>query len=145
LNESVTQRIKDSKVERFKMPDNHPTLFEQIGGEQMIVEVVDDFYDRVLADPELKPFFKNTSMEKLRYMQQEFFSAALDGPITYTGKPLSHVHHGRGITKHHFTLFVNHLLDTLRHYEISDQDITDIISRISTYADEITGDISSAG
>jgi hemoglobin len=127
------------------MPDNHPTLFERIGGEQMIVEVVDDFYDRVLADPELKPFFKNTSMEKLRCMQQEFFSAALDGSITYTGKPLSHVHHGRGITKHHFTLFVNHLLDTLRHYEINDQDITDIIRRISTYADEITGDISSAG
>ena len=111
----------------------------------MIAEVVDDFYERILADPELKPFFRNTSIDKLRSMQREFFSAALDGPNTYTGKPLSHVHHGRGITKHHFTLFVNHLLDTLQHYEINDQDITDIISRISTYANEITGDISSAG
>ena len=127
------------------MPNNHPTLFERIGGEQMIAEVVDDFYARVLADPELKPFFRNTSIDKLRSMQREFFGAALDGPITYTGKPLSHVHHGRGITKHHFTLFVNHLLDTLRDRGISDQDVTDIISRISTYADEITGDISSAG
>ncbi len=145
MNESVTQKIKDSEVERFKMPNNHLTLFERIGGEQMIVEVVDDFYDRVLADPELKPFFTNTSMDKLRRMQREFFSAALDGPITYTGKPLSQVHHGRGITKHHFTLFVNHLLDTLRDRGINDQDITDIISRISTYANEITGDISSAG
>jgi hypothetical protein len=53
LNESVTQKIKDSEVERFKMPNNHPTLFERIGGKQMIAEVVDDFYDRVLADPEL--------------------------------------------------------------------------------------------
>ena len=124
------------------MPNNNPTLFERIGGKQMIAGVVDDFYDRVLADPELNPFFKNTSMDKLRCMQQEFFSAALDGPITYTGKPLSHVHHGRGITKHHFALFVNHLLDTLRYYGINDQDVTDIISRINTYADEITGDIS---
>ena len=145
MNESVKQRIKDSEVERFKMPNNHQTLFERIGGEQMIAEVLDDFYDRVLADPELKPFFRNTSIDKLRSMQREFFGAALDGPITYTGKPLSHVHHGRGITKHHLTLFVNHLLDTLRDRGISDQDVTDIISRISTYADEITGDISSAG
>jgi hemoglobin len=145
LNESVKQRIKDSEVERFKMPNNHQTLFERIGGEQMIAEVVDDFYARVLADPELKPFFRNTSIDKLRSMQREFFGAALDGPITYTGKPLSHVHHGRGITKHHFSLFVNHLLDTLRDRRISDQDVTDIINRISTYANEITGDISSAG
>jgi hemoglobin len=145
LNESVTQKIKDSEVERFKMPNNHPTLFERIGGKQMIAEVVDDFYDRVLADPELKPFFRNSSIDKLRSMQREFFGAALDGPITYTGKPLSHVHHGRGITKHHFTLFVNHLLDTLRDRGINDQDVTDIINRISTYADEITGEISSAG
>jgi hemoglobin len=145
LNKSVKQRIKDSEVERFKMPNNHPTLFERIGGEQMIAEVLDDFYDRVLADPELKPFFRNTSIDKLRSMQREFFGAALDGPITYTGKPLSHVHHGRGITKHHFTLFVNHLLDTLRDRGINDQDVTDIINRISTYANEITGDISSAG
>jgi hemoglobin len=41
------------------MSNNHPTLFERIGGEQKIAEVVDDFYDRVLADPELKPFFRN--------------------------------------------------------------------------------------
>jgi len=127
------------------MPNNHPTLFERVGGEQMIAEVVDDFYDRVLADPELKPFFRNSSIDKLRSMQREFFGAALDGPVTYTGKPLSHVHHGRGITKHHFTLFVNHLLDTLRDRGINDQDVTDIISRIRIYADEITGDISSAG
>jgi hemoglobin len=145
LNESVTQKIKDSEIERYKMPYNHPTLFERIGSGQMIAEVVDDFYGRVMADPELKPFFRNTSMDKLRRMQREFFSAALYGPITYTGKPLSHVHHGRGITKHHFTLFVNHLLDTLRDRGINEQDITDVISRISTYADEITGDISSAG
>ena len=127
------------------MSKNHITLFERIGGEQMIAEVIDEFYDRVLADPDLKPFFRNTSMDKLRRMQREFFSAALDGPTTYTGKPLSHVHHGRGITKHHFTLYVNHLLDTLRYRGINDQDVTDIISRISTYANEITGDISSAG
>lgn len=127
------------------MSKNNLTLFERIGGKQMIADVVDDFYDRVLADSELKPFFKNTSMDKLRCMQQEFFSAALDGPITYTGKPLSHVHHGRGITKHHFTLFVNHLLETLRDYGINDQDVTNIISRINIYADEITGDISPAG
>jgi hemoglobin len=78
-------------------------------------------------------------------MQREFFSAALDGPITYSGRPLSHVHHGRGITKHHFSLYVGHLIDTLQDQGINDQDAQEIIGRINTYADEITGDVGSAG
>jgi len=128
-----------------EIPEKQQTLFERIGGEQVISELIHEFYDRVLADPELKPFFKHTSIDKLSRMQREFFSAALDGPITYTGRPLSHVHHGRGITKHHFALYVNHLLDTLRDCGINDQDVADIIGRINTYADEITGDTGHAG
>jgi len=127
------------------MLDKCQTLFAQIGGEKTITELIDDFYDRVLANPELKPFFKNIAMDKLRRMQSEFFSAALDGPITYTGKPLSYVHHGRGITKRHFALYVDHLIDTLRDHGITDQDVQDIIGRINTYADEITGDVGSVG
>ena len=127
------------------MLDKRLTLYARIGGEKTIAELIDDFYDRVLADPELNLFFKNTSMDKLRRMQREFFSAALDGPITYTGKPLSHVHHGRGITKHHFALYVGHLIDTLRDRGLNDQDVQDIIGRINTYSDEITGDVGSVG
>ena len=127
------------------MPEKQQTLFERVGGEQVIAELIDEFYDRVLVDPELKPFFKDTSVDKLRRMQREFFNAALDGPITYTGRPLSHVHHGRGITKHHLAIYVDHLIDTLRGRGINDQDVQDIISRISTYASEITGDLGSVG
>jgi hemoglobin len=123
---------------RIKMHDKQQTLFERVGGEQTISDLIHKFYDCVLADPELKPFFKNTSMDKLRRMQREFFSAALDGPTTYSGRPLSHVHHGRGITKHHFALYVGHLIDTLQDQGINDQDV-------QTYADEITGDVGSAG
>jgi len=127
------------------MHENQQTLFERVGGKQAIAELVDKFYDRVVADPELRPFFKNVSMDKIRRMQREFFSAALDGPIIYTGRPLGYVHHGRGITKHHFSLYVGHLIHTLQGCALKEQDVQDIISRISTYADEITGDAASGG
>ena len=127
------------------MNDKQQTLFERVGGEQAISDLIHEFYDRVLADLELKPFFKDVSVDKLRRMQREFFSAALDGPISYTGRPLSHVHHGRGITKHHFALYVGHLIDTLQDHGINEQDEQEIIGRISNYADEITGDVGSAG
>jgi hemoglobin len=84
-------------------------------------------------------------MGKFRRMLREFFSAALDGPITYTGRPLSYVHYGKDISKHHFVLYVGHLIDTLQYHGLNDQDVQDIIDRINTYADEISGDVGSAG
>jgi hemoglobin len=127
------------------MADNPQTLYEIIGGQEVIAQLIHHFYDRVLADPALKPFFEHASMDKIRHMQRQFFSAALDGPITYTGKPLSHVHHGRGITRQHFSLYVGHLLETLEGLEINETDVQDIIGRINTYAGEITGDAGSLG
>ena len=127
------------------MINKQQTLYERVGGDQAIAELIHKFYDRVVADPELKPFFKNASMEKIRRMQREFFSAALDGPSTYTGKPLGYVHHGRGITKHHFALYVGHLIQALEKLKINEQDVQDVISRINTYADEITGTAGSMG
>jgi hemoglobin len=119
-----------------------PTLFERVGGERGIAALVDSFYARVLADPELAPFFAATSMDRLRTMQRAFFSAALDGPFVFAGRPLATVHYGRGIRPPHLRLFVDHLIETLRAFEIDEEDVLAIDARIATYADEITGDTS---
>jgi len=99
----------------------------------------------VLADPELSGFFAQSSMDKLRLMQREFFSAALDGPVHYTGMPLAQAHAGRHIGSRHFSRFVGHLLATLESLELSDRDIRDMIERIKTYHNEIVGTVGTAG
>ena len=115
------------------------TLFDRIGGEEGVKRLVSDFYDRVLDDPELEPFFETTPMEKLRAMQYEFFATALDGPVAYSGQPLHYVHQGRGITSRHLTRFMNHLIATIKHVNIDEQERMEMIGRISTYADSIIG------
>lgn len=116
-----------------------PTLYDKLGGETGIESLVISFYVRVLADPELAPFFRHTSVEKLHSMQREFFAMALGGPITYSGRPLAHVHHGRGITTHHFSRFVEHLVATLEELGVEDAEAEEVIDRINSYANEITG------
>lgn len=116
-----------------------PTLYERLGGESAINALVVSFYVRVMKDPELAPFFRNTSIEKLHAMQREFFAMALGGPIAYSGRPLAHAHHGKGITIQHFARFVGHLVETLAELEISNADADEVIDRINGYANEITG------
>ena len=115
-------------------------LFEQAGGLEGIESLVDSFYQRVLADEELAPFFAKVPMEKLRRMQTEFFSAALGGPVVYTGRPIREVHAGLGITKHHLQLFVGHLLETIREMKLDENAINAVYSRIAIYADDLTGE-----
>jgi hemoglobin len=123
-------------------PENQATtLFDRIGGAPAIAALIDEFYTRVLTDPELAPFFSATSMAKLRRMQQEFFAAALDGPIRYSGLSIAATHYGRGIRPRHLRRFVEHLLATLRSRAIDEADAFAIVDRISTYADEVIGTV----
>ena len=115
------------------------TLYERLGGEAKMATIIDRFYDRVLADPELEPYFRETSMEALRRMQTEFFGMALDGPQTYTGLSLYRAHSGRGITARHFSRFVSHLIETLKEFGATAKDINAVVSRISIHSDDIVG------
>jgi hemoglobin len=115
------------------------TLYERIGGADVLSRVIDDFYGRVTRDPDLSPFFRKTSMDKLRRMQHEFLGAALDGPQQYTGLSLAHVHSGLGITVHHFNRFTQHLLETLRDMGVDEKDIEQVISRINLHVHDIVG------
>lgn len=116
-----------------------PSLYERIGGEEAIAQLIPAFYARVLADPELAPFFKHTTLDKLHAMQMQFFAMATGGPVQYTGRPLAHAHHGRGITKHHFGLFSQHLVETLLDVGVTRAEADEVIETINTYANEITG------
>lgn len=121
------------------MSQNPLSLYERIGGETTISALIPAFYERVLQDPELAPFFTHAPLDKLHAMQREFFSMATGGPITYSGRPLAHVHQGMKIKAHQFAKFANHLLDTLKSLGTSDDEAQEVIDRINSYVNEITG------
>ena len=50
------------------------TLYDKLGGQQAIEQVVDDFYKLVLADDSVNHFFAHTDMEKQRRHQTAFIS-----------------------------------------------------------------------
>lgn len=124
-------------------------LFERLGGEIGIERLVGKFYERVLADAKLAPFFAHVPMERLKMMQKEFFSEAVGGPLYYTGRSLRQVHAGRGIRREDLRRFTRHLVATLREAAkdlgISRQELNAIYSRIAIEADRITDDVAESG
>lgn len=119
--------------------DTPESIYERLGGSPGVENMIEAFYARVLADAKLAPFFRDSSMERLKRMQTEFFNRALGGPVLYSGCPVAHTHHGIGITQHHFTLFTHHLLETLRDCGCEDKETDEVIEHVNTFANEITG------
>ncbi len=122
------------------MPEQ--TLYERIGGEEAVANLLFAFYNQVLADPELSPFFTDVPVEKLRRMQGAFFAAALDGPAPYPGRPIREIHDGMGIRPRHLRRFLEHLLSTLDDMDLDEDDRYSVYTRIAMRADDITGESS---
>jgi hemoglobin len=113
------------------------STYELIGGEPALVAVVDDFYERVLGDPQLAPFFAGANMPKLKGRQVEFFAAALGGPRTYRGGTMRQVHAGRGIGQADFDKVAFHLTAALAAAGVPTETIAQIAATITPLADEI--------
>lgn len=89
------------------------TIYDSIGGAAAVRAAVDDFYDRVLADPGLAPFFAQTDLQRLKAHQRSFIAAAIGGPEIFAGRDMATAHAGLGIADAQFDAVVTHLVDTL--------------------------------
>jgi hemoglobin len=113
------------------------SLFEQIGGEPAVNAAVDRFYERVLADPMLAPFFKHVSMQRLKAHQFTFLSQALGGPQQYSGASMSTAHAGLRIEHRHFQAVSVHLVETLRELGVSESIIGEVAAAVTPLANQI--------
>lgn len=112
-------------------------IYDIIGGEAALTAVVDDFYVRVMADPQLAPFFAGVNMNKLKGRQVEFFAAALGGPDVYQGQSMRAAHTGRGISQADFDKVAYHLSSALTGAGVDDDTTARIIGAIAPLSDDI--------
>jgi hemoglobin len=113
------------------------TLYIQIGGEAAINAAVDRFYERVLADPALSPFFKGVSIGRLKAHQFAFLSQALGGPRQYTGASMVEAHARLAIEQKHFDSVAVHLIETLRELCVPEEIIGEVAQAVTPLASQI--------
>ena len=89
------------------------SIYEQLGREQGIATAVEAFYERVVADPQLAPYFAGTDMTTLRRHQAALLVQVTGGPVQYEGRALAQAHAGLDISSADFDRVVDHLAATL--------------------------------
>jgi hemoglobin len=89
------------------------SIYEAIGGRDAVVAAVDNFYGRLLADPELAPLFPGGVGPRHRAYVVTVLGEALGGRERYRGPDLAEAHRDLGISGGHFDLAAAHLAGTL--------------------------------
>jgi hemoglobin len=113
------------------------SLFERLGQEAGIRTAVDDFYVRVLADPQLAPYFEGIDLPRLRRHQTALLSQVTGGPVEYSGRDLGAGHAGLGITPADFDRVVGHLVATLTALGVAPEDIGAVGEALTAHRDDI--------
>lgn len=73
-------------------------LFEQLGGGAVLQALVDDFVDRMVADPMIGFHFHGVDVPTLKVREAQFAAVALGSDEVYQGRPVRQVHATRAIS-----------------------------------------------
>jgi hemoglobin len=108
------------------------SLLQELGGRDAVEAVVAGFYERVLADPLLTPYFRGVSMARLHQHQVDFFVMALGGEASgYKGRDMAAAHRGMNITDEAFDAVAGHLVATLKSLGVGQGHIDKVIGLVA--------------
>jgi len=88
-------------------------LYQQLGGQPGLVALMDDFMERLLADPRMNPFFKDTDQKHIKEELVLQFCEVSGGPCKRKGPDMKKAHAGIDVTKSNFNALVEVLQQSM--------------------------------
>ncbi len=100
--------------------EKNDAMYQQIGGEAGLKKVVDHFYERLWADPELTSYFVGIDGPTLKEHQLKFLTFVLGGGANeWAGVSLGSAHAQLNVTDEAFTKVAWHLTMTLDELDVN--------------------------
>lgn len=113
-----------------------PETVDRLGGERGVRTAVVMLYERVMADPELAPYFAGADMMRIRQRQVDMF-LALFGIRDFRGKSLKIVHEPLHVTADHFRRLMDHVTAVLVYLGVPATEVAALVDRLRPFEKEI--------
>ncbi len=114
--------------------DSRRTLYQRLGGYDVVAAILDDFGPRVFDDPELSLFLTDIDEEmgkRGRELALDLLCELTGGPCFYTGGDVKMTHKRIGLTDDHWQLVLEYMGETLDEMNIGNDEKTDFIAIIA--------------
>lgn len=116
------------------------SLYSELGGEPAMDAAVTRFYEHVLNDGDLAPYFDDVDLEHLKRRIGGFFSTALGGPDVYKGPGLRKAHtrvRARGADDEIVDRFLGTFASTLQELGVPESKVQEVMQIAEGGRDEV--------
>jgi hemoglobin len=119
------------------------TLYERLGGAGAIANVVDDFIDRNLRNPEtmsnqsVSDGYAKITAPGIKYLVTEMVCDVTGGPQTYTGKTMADSHSHLDIGEKDWDLFIDDLKESLALFGVPKTEQDELLTILATTKGDI--------
>jgi hemoglobin len=104
------------------------SLFDKYGGFSQVSRIVLDFYDRLLDDDDLGPYFEAIDMARIVDHQTKFIATLLGGPASYTDEQIRVMHRHLTIRPADFERLRDMLARTLADHGLEGADVDHVVA-----------------
>lgn len=106
------------------------SLYERLGGRPAITAVVDEYIERIVADPRIKYRFLDANPVNAKRLATEFVCKATGGPVAYTGRDLAIAHAGMDLVDDEFGALVEDLVGALDKFHVPEREKNDLLGAL---------------
>jgi hemoglobin len=116
------------------------SLYERLGGYDVVVVAVDEILPRLMNDSQLGRFWQDRGSDGLARERQlliDYLCNAAGGSMYYTGRDMKLSHVGMGISESDWSLFTGHVAAALDHLSVGNPERGDVLG----FIESLKGDI----
>jgi len=118
----------------------NPTLYQRMGGYDVIAGVIDDFLNRFRSDPRFARFGMGRSLNSIQRARQllvDQMCALAGGPCLYTGRDMKTSHAGLGITEAEWQANMTHAAAALDSFRVGAREKEEFLDIFRKYKNDI--------
>lgn len=116
------------------------SLYQRLGGQQAVDQVVETFYRKVLLDDRISSFFDDVDMDGQIQKQKSFLTMVFGGPTNYSGLAMREGHRhlvDRGLSDIHVDAVIELLGEALASHGASAEDISEVVTIANSVRDDV--------
>jgi methyl-accepting chemotaxis protein len=116
------------------------SLYAQVGGKNNVAAIVDRFYEKMLADGDIRPLLAKANLPALKQRQAQFLTLALGGPADPKNRVTTPAHAHLLTQPHHVERATTHLALVLSEMNMAPDLVDAVMERMAQELDREASD-----
>jgi hemoglobin len=121
-------------------PSAERSLYQRVGGYDVIASVIDDLFALLRADPRFRRFGAGRSLDshlRARQLLVDQVCSLAGGPCFYIGRDMKTSHTGLGITEEEWQANLQYTKDVLEKHRVGEREQAEFLDLFARYKDDI--------